>query len=170
MYSGKDVHTAPCPPSNTYMEGNIRIQFITDRFVRFEWQENARFEDRQTLAVVNRNIMPVDFTVENKGGTVLLKTNHLKIELTNGGEKLSADNLKVNFKFDGRNMTWQPGSQDSENLGATIRTLDLTNGDRKWKQCKLQHNTRNPVNVMEPIDLGKGFISRSGFLNEWIKS
>ncbi len=164
MYSDKNFRTAPCHAANTYVRGNARVQFLTSRLVRFEWQENGSFEDRQTLAVVNRNLGPVEFSVRKMDGIVILSTKDLKIELANGGGEFSPENLKVSFKMNGETVIWKPGTEDTRNLGGTIRTLDGANGCKKKVECKLKNITQaKAVRIWEPINLGKGFVSRSGW-------
>ncbi len=164
MYSSKEFRLAPCPEANSYIQGKVRIQFLTDRFVRFEWQEHGIFEERQTLAVVNRNIMPVGFSVEKQGKTTTLKTGMMKVVFTDDGKPLSDSNLQVTFELNGQDICWKPGEQDDKNLGSTIRTLDCINGDQKWTTRTLETIPGKPqVKMQTQVDLGKGFISRSGW-------
>ncbi len=145
----KKFRTAPALPGNTFSTGNIRIQFITDRLVRFEWSDDKVFEDRLTLAVVNRDAGKVKFSVKSSGKKHTLETAAVKIELVDDGKPFNAKNLNVSFKMGKITVPWNPDLKDRQNLGATYRTLDCCNADR--------HNSG------KKIDLGKGFISRSGW-------
>ena len=48
--------TAPAAPENVVCAPNVRISMLTDRMVRFEWSADGKFEDRETLAVLNRDL------------------------------------------------------------------------------------------------------------------
>ena len=164
MYSDKSFRLAPGLPENTFSSGKVRIQFISSRMVRFEWQEQGHFEDRQTLAVVNRQDKPVIFTHESHGGVHQLKTDHLSIELRDDQAELSASTLSVNFIMNGDVVSWKPGQNASGNLGATIRTLDGIHGEHRMKSFSNPELNHEHLRYrQEKLDLGKGFVSRDGW-------
>jgi alpha-glucosidase len=111
--------------------------------IRIEWAEDAVFEDRPTLAVVNRLTPPVKFVRKIKGDTLELRTAALTLKYRNDGAAPSKKNLAVSFSLDGRKVAWFPGKQDPQNLRGTARTLDGS---------KSHHS-----------ELGAGLISRSGW-------
>jgi len=164
MYSDKTFRTAPPAAANTFCAGPVRIQFITDRLVRLEWQEHGRFEDRQTLAVVNRDLGKVKFTVEQQKKRYVLKTSALTLELTDVNRPFSADTLKISFNLGKKSAVWQPGRNNDGNLGATIRTLDCVYGNSRMQQKKdpgVYH--KYPIYELQPVDLGNGLLSRDGW-------
>ncbi len=161
---------------NSAVFGRSRFTFLTSRMVRLEWAEDGVFEDRLTLTVSSRKTPRVDFTRTERGGTVVLKTQHLTLTHRPDGKPLSKANLTIAFKLKGRTVTWHPGQKDRLNLKGTARTLDGVNGSKEkvWvhvekKDPKLavlrsvkngewvwQGKTRN-------LPLCDGLISRSGW-------
>ena len=128
---------------NTVWAGNARFQLLTDRMLRLEWAEDGRFEDRATLAVVNRYTADVAFEKESTADEMIIRTKCLTLEYINDGKSLSRNNLKITFELDGKKVAWHPGKKDSRNLKGTARTLDEVDGD----SCNLDD----------------GLISRSGW-------
>lgn len=130
--------------------GNARFTVLTPRLVRMEWSADGVFEDRATLAIVNRKLEVPSFKSRKSGNGVVLTTDALK--LTYKGGKFAADNLKIEFTMSDpsarkgvRTVVWTPGMDDSGNLLGTTRTLDRCDG----------HKT------IEPFD--KGVLSRDGW-------
>lgn len=105
--------------------GNARFTILTDRMVRMEWADSAKFEDRASLAIIDRNTGKVPYKVTEDGNTIRIKTSSMELTYT-GPEKFNAGNLTI--CFDGKQ--WHPGDSDSGNLKGTIRTLDGCKGFR----------------------------------------
>jgi alpha-glucosidase (family GH31 glycosyl hydrolase) len=162
-----------------YIWGNARFTFLTERMVRLEWSTDGDFEDRPTLAVVNRDMPAVEVAAEEDGQRLILSTSALRLTSVNDGTVFSPDNLQIEFSSDETPASWTPGMVDTQNLGATLRTLDGVNGNRKRVripnpdyieseqgrkkvgpegQCVTEHIIETP-----PVDLGKGLISRGGW-------
>lgn len=97
---------------------NARFTVLTDRLVRMEWAEDGVFEDRASLAIVNRNLPVPKYTKTLKNGVLTIKTD--KLTLTYRGGRFSKDNLSVKFALG----TWNPAVEQSGNLKGTTRTLD----------------------------------------------
>lgn len=171
----------PCAlKENTIICGNARFQFITSRIIRLEWDENGKFEDQATLAVVNRNFPKVDWKEEKFENRLTLTTEYMRLEYTNDGNGFSENNLTISFRVGEEKGVWNPGMADEKNLGGTIRTLDGVDGD-KWEV----RYVKNPDYIenergkkahglpgqsvteflweREPVDLGKGLLSQSGW-------
>ena len=154
----------PCPnPENIVTHGTARFVLLTDRMLRLEWAEDGAFEDRKTLAVVNRALPPVEHTLKLKGKTLRLETPGFVLRHADDGAPLSADNLSVTFKMEGSDVHWRPGQDDTQNLGATIRTLDGIKGGKREIVKQTRHGKWKATGKWEPVDLGKGFISRAGW-------
>lgn len=126
------------------ISGNARFTVLTDRMVRMEWADSAKFEDRASLAVVNRDLGKVSFKVKEKGNTIFIKTAAMEISYT-GPERFNAENLSI--KFDDK--IWRPGDSDSGNLKGTIRTLDGCKGYKLLSKSDKQ--------------LENGIVSRDGW-------
>ena len=152
-------------PENVILSKNVRITLLTDRFFRFEWSSDGVFEDRQTLAVINRNAGVVKYSCKKNGDTIEIDTGKVVIKLNADGNKFSQENLCAVFKLNGREVVWHFGVEDDQNLKGTARTLDQCDGDHFF----MEENAEAPFadkfgsNRDYTIDLGKGFISRSGW-------
>lgn len=62
-------------PEAVVVSGNARFTLLTSRLVRMEWAEDGIFEDRATLAVVNRRLEVPEFKVRRSGKTGHLQTS-----------------------------------------------------------------------------------------------
>ncbi len=154
MLERKEFRVVPAMPENVVTADNVRISLLTDRLVRFEWSADGVFEDRETLAVLNRDLGKVAFKTKTAGKKLTVETAKLRIELLLDGKRLSAANLQVFFKLNGKETAWNPELEDKGNLLGTCRTLDCHDGAFRvdWK-------TRERI----PIELSKGYISRDGW-------
>ena len=137
--------------SATVISGNARFTVLTPRLIRMEWSSDARFEDRATLGIVNRNLPVPAYKAKKKGAGVVITTDCLKLTYDGNG-KFNSGNLKVEFQMTDskapkgvRKVVWTPGADDSGNLLGTTRTLDGCDGFK----------------VKEPYD--KGVLSRDGW-------
>lgn len=159
------------PSANTYPLGRARFQLMTDRLIRMEWCADGAFEDRPTLAVVNRTFPHVDARAEVHDRTLTLHTAALTLTYRDDGRPFHAGNLSVTFAADGRTVRWRAGQVDTENLGGTMRTLDGVDGD----QHKIWYDNPDYIEgapgpqghkrifKLKPVDLGPGLVSRSGW-------
>ena len=136
------------PEAAQVKEGNARFTVLTDRLIRMEWAADGHWEDHATLAIVNRDLPVPAFSVSRKGGSLTLKTKSLTLLYKPSEGPLSADNLQVSFKLNGKPVTWYPGLEDKGNLMGTARTLDGCEGPQK-------------INFSDPME--KGILSRDGW-------
>ena len=113
----------------TVIASKTRFTVLTPRLLRMEYSE-AGFEDRPTLAFVNRKQPVPTFRWSNAGDGGVLTTDSLKLTYTGG--PFTASSLVVEpapgstptaFKKWTFGMT---SSDDAGNLRGTIRTLDRT--------------------------------------------
>ena len=116
LYAQKNNPVAA--PEAIVVCGNARFTVLTDRLIRMEWAQDGVFEDRASLAVVNRALPVPAFTSVRSGEGVTIKTS--KITLTYKGGRFSPENLSVQFGMG----TWRPGMAPDGNLKGTTRTLD----------------------------------------------
>ena len=121
-------------PDAIVVDGNARFTVLTDRLIRMEWAEDGVFEDRASLAIVNRNLPVPRVISTQKNGTLTIKTG--KVTLTYKGGRFGADNLEVRFGMG----TWRPGMKADGNLKGTTRTLDGCLGFEKlsYKESELE--------------------------------
>ncbi|MGN1046781.1 MAG: TIM-barrel domain-containing protein, partial [Candidatus Cryptobacteroides sp.] len=138
-------------PSAVVTCGNARFTVLTPRLVRMEWAADGQFEDRATLAVVNRRLEVPQFRTQKKKDGVTIRTSDLTLTYKGNGN-FTQENLKVEFTMADpkapkgvRKVVWTPGADDSGNLLGTTRTLDGCDG----------------VKTKEPYD--KGILSRDGW-------
>ncbi|MBQ0115116.1 MAG: DUF4968 domain-containing protein, partial [Bacteroidales bacterium] len=128
--------------------GNARFTVLTDRLIRMEWSADGKWEDRATLAVINRDLPVPEFTTDHNGDGVTIKTNKVTLRYDGNG-KFNAGNLKVSFGMNGKEVTWKPGDNDKGNLMGTTRSLDGCEG----------------FDVLSKVEkeLEKGILSRDGW-------
>ena len=122
---------------------NARFTILTDRLVRMEWAQDGVFEDRASLAIVNRDLPVPAFTSAIKGDVLTIKTGKLTLTYKEG--RFSPENLQVKFGLG----VWKPGMAPVGNLKGTTRTLDGCLGFEK-----LSHRES---------ELEDGILSRDGW-------
>ena len=138
-------------PAAVVVQGNARFTVLGPRLIRMEWASDGKFEDRPTLGVVNR-LMPVpEYSVRQRSGSIVIRTEALTLTYT-GRERFDSTNLSVMFGMPDlqtrkgvRTVVWRLGADDSGNLLGTVRTLDSCDG----------------VRTADPFD--KGVVSRDGW-------
>ena len=123
--------------------GQARFTILTDRLVRMEWAADGVFEDRASLAIVNRNLPVPHYTSRISNGVLTIKTG--KICLVYKGGRFDKNNLSVQFT---KGM-WHPGMSASGNLKGTTRTLDGCTGFNKLSKLE--------------TELEDGILSRDGW-------
>ena len=113
------------------VSGHARFTVLTDHVLRMEWSKTSAFEDRATLAVINRNTPVPSFKTHTTGGMLTITTQALKLTYK-VGSPFTADTLRVTAsaatiatsepqsKFSG----WAPGQANDANLLGTIKSLD----------------------------------------------
>ena len=135
-------------PAATVVCGNARFTVLTPQLVRMEWAEDGVFEDRATLAVLNRHLRVPDFKLSRTRDGVTIRTSALTLKYKGPG-RFCAKNLSVQFRMGKQKVTWVPGADDSGNLLGTYRTLDGCKGFG-------QLNSKN-----DPYE--QGILSRDGW-------
>jgi len=112
--------------------GHARFTILTPQLIRMEWAADGKFEDHASLVFVNRRLPIPEFThtTAPDGGRTVIRTSALTLVYTPGNSdgKFSADNLRITFNLNGREMVWKPGMEDTGNLLGTTRTLDRVRG------------------------------------------
>ena len=134
-------------PQATVTIDKARFTVLTDRLIRMEWAEDGVFEDRASLAIINRRLPVPAFKVNRKGQGVTIKTDKLTLDYSGG--RFDAGSLSVSFKLNGKTVVWRPGAPSGGNLKGTTRTLDGCKGFQK-----LSHTE---------TELEQGILSRDGW-------
>eukprot|EP01059_Diplonema_ambulator_P002172 TRINITY_DN11809_c0_g1_i1.p1 TRINITY_DN11809_c0_g1~~TRINITY_DN11809_c0_g1_i1.p1 ORF type:complete len:1002 (+),score=182.69 TRINITY_DN11809_c0_g1_i1:42-3047(+) len=115
-------------PKAVVVLGNARFTVLADGIIRMEYSDNGVWEDRPTLAVVNRKTEVPVFNQSVAGDTVVLTTKRARLTYTKGeGGFTTAKVLKVEPVGDSTFKTWtygQTSATDAGNLRGTVRTLD----------------------------------------------
>lgn len=153
-------------------DSQIRFTILTDRMVRIEQSspsstrnttQEATFEDRKTVAVINRKLpVPLFQCSQPSDGLLILETSCVRVSYRIG-EPFSSDSLQMTGKMycsstyalqDKTKATWtyRYGEDDPHNLLGTIRTLDRKNA------VSLNCTDRDDSDHCE-----WGLISRSGY-------
>lgn len=125
----KKIHTSPLCRKEAVVKGDCyRFTVLTPSLIRMEYSENGEFEDRATQSVINRDFDVPEYTVTDKDGMLVIKTECIEIRYTK--EKFSPNSLNAHFTGHlGHNgHIWHYG-QKSNNLKGTVRTLDGVNGE-----------------------------------------
>jgi alpha-glucosidase len=112
---------------NRVVSGRARFTVLFPRLIRLEFADDARFEDRPTLAFINRDTPPVEFSVAERDGELLLETEALRLRWKLGAA-FTARSLEIRSRSGSPEFSWKPGRKDKGNLGGTRRTLDSIDG------------------------------------------
>ena len=83
-------------PEATVICGQARFTVLTPRLIRMEWEENGAFEDRASLAVINRQLEVPSFKVKRSRSGVKITTDALTLEYKGSG-RFTDKNLSVRF-------------------------------------------------------------------------
>ncbi|MBQ6352025.1 MAG: DUF5110 domain-containing protein, partial [Lentisphaeria bacterium] len=153
-----DFKSAAPRRENLYLAPNVRIALLTPRMARFEYAADGVFEDRETLAVMNRDLGKVGFTVKKRDNRNVIDTGMMRIFHLPDGKPLGKTNLRVEFDCAGKPAAWRPGDSDSGNLRGTMRTLDRCDGD-----IYVKRNMQLYTEERFKVKLGPGFLSRDGW-------
>ena len=131
------------------VSGKVRFTVLTSRMIRIQYSNASKFEDRATFAIVNRRLPVPEYTVEEDGIYLYIRTGHLTLRYKKRSVPRETDktpnNLCITFEMNGQSCMWYPGKDDALNLLGTHRTLDQAWGDTR----------RN--------SLEKGLLSRAGW-------
>ncbi|MBD3408645.1 MAG: DUF5110 domain-containing protein, partial [Ignavibacteriales bacterium] len=112
---------------NRVVSGRARFTVLFPRLLRLEYSDDTRFEDRPSLAFVDRDTPSVEFSVAERGGALVIETEALRLRWKLGAP-FSARSLEIRSRSGSPEFTWKPGKKDKGNLGGTRRTLDSIDG------------------------------------------
>lgn len=158
--------TEPDPsarPQQTICKGNVRVTVLTDRLVRLEYADDGTFEDRPTLAVVNRRFPKASFVVSGDGDALSVDTGVVQIHCADVNRPFSPRRLRAHIASDDGTVTWRFGQKPRSNLGGTVRTLDTWKGDKTPRAVGFDPET-GVVQEWDEQTLGPGLLSRDGWV------
>ncbi|MBV8205500.1 MAG: DUF5110 domain-containing protein [Acidobacteria bacterium] len=110
------------------VDGNTRFTVLTPQLIRMEWAEDAAFEDHASLMFINRRLPVPGFRTRRDAGWLTIETEAMKLRYRQGSGQFSPEGLNISFRINGADVTWQPGMENRQNLGGTLRTLDGVKG------------------------------------------
>ncbi len=109
--------------------GNARFTVLTSQLIRMEYSTDQQFEDRASLAFVNRNLPTPRFTQKIVGKSVVLVTEHIQLNYRDDDRAFHDGNLQIDIRSNKKRLTrWTPNLHDDKNLKGTLRTLDQAKG------------------------------------------
>ncbi len=112
-------------PETQVISGKARFTVLTDRLIRAEYDEEARFENRASQSVFYRDFEAPPFTVTRENGQLCIDTGAVCLRYREG-MPFAADTLSLTLHNEPAS-TWHYG-EVLENLGGTVRTLDGVDG------------------------------------------
>lgn len=115
-------------PEAAVVSGDARFTVLTPRVIRMEWSPSGRFEDRASYVFVNRRLEVPPYKVKREDGWLKIDTGTLTLRYREGSGKFGPGNLEVSFAAGERDVAWNPGTPNEENLLGTYRTLDGISG------------------------------------------
>jgi alpha-glucosidase (family GH31 glycosyl hydrolase) len=124
--------------------GTWRVQLLGDACVRVEWVPGGRvgLVDAPSLFAAHRPAPEREAVWTDAGGPGGFETARFRVEWSGGGDRPSAENLRVVVRHPGGDRVWRPGEPSTGNLGGTLHTLDGVRG---------------------PVPLPDGLLSRDGW-------
>jgi len=145
----------------TVIYQNARFTILTSRLIRMEWAADGQFEDRATLAIVNRNLPVCDFKTRITLDGIKISTKDLTLNYSGNG-KFHEDNLSVSFKLNGKTVVWHPGDDAKANLKGTYRTLDRIGGRLSKSELKYKRSS-TPNLAWRGVEIEDGILSKDGW-------
>ena len=124
------------PNEDSVIKGNkYRITILTERLIRFEYNEEGIFEDRPTELVWYRNLPKPTIQLEEDLGMIVITTSYFKLQYIkerefNGGKLNPTKNLKVSLV--GTDKVWYFDHPEIRNYGASDAMEENTTGKIKF--------------------------------------
>jgi len=119
----------PIPDSRAVVRsGDARFTVLTPWLFRMEWSPDGKFEDRASLAFINRKLPVPKFKVEHEGGWLIIRTEGLTLRYKENSGGFTETNLSIELRVGDQSIRWHPAMQDTGNLLGTARTLDSVSG------------------------------------------
>ena len=136
-----------------YQDFTKRFTLIADGAIRMEYAPQGGFVDQPSQVAVIRSYPEVQAKVKKNGAWVEISTSKMTVRYRKGEGPFTADNLKItSAKSLKPAFSWSPGTQQKDNLGGTIRTLDGMDGNQLVTK-----------NQRETVNLEPGLLSKEGW-------
>ncbi|HWB64561.1 MAG TPA: TIM-barrel domain-containing protein [Chitinophagales bacterium] len=137
-------------PGAVVVSGNARFTVLTDRVIRMEYADSAKFNNQASLTIVNRHLPVPAFKASHANGNLIITTAFLELVYKENSGPFNKNNLGIAYKDATQNFTWRPGTKDHKNLKGTTRTLDGVLGKFSFYSLK-------------KLPVEDGILSRSGW-------
>lgn len=125
-----------------FTNGKYRISILTERLIRFEYDEEGHFVDSQTQLVLNRDFQEtVDFRVKDEEGLLEIHTPYLSLYYDKQAFSTQGLHIQLVGNYTAYGSRWYYG-EEYETLPGTCQTLDQVDGRTQ---------------------LGKSILSKTGF-------
>lgn len=106
-------------------DGKARFTVLTPRLIRMEQMGNAtKFEDRATLAILNRNLPVPAFTQNTANNVLTIQTSEVKLTYNLNTPFQTGNPTVVSLNASSAFTSWTFGQAFPGNLLGTIRGLD----------------------------------------------
>lgn len=129
--------------TNPIIAGKARFTVITPELIRMEYATNGIFVNLPTLFASERISLSNDFSVKNEDGKITISTSRMELAYKNDGLPFSLMNIRIKVFIQGKkDFEWGVRSNNNQNLGGTLSTLDGKSGE---------------------VSLGQGLLSRDGW-------
>ncbi|MFH1417520.1 MAG: TIM-barrel domain-containing protein [Planctomycetota bacterium] len=126
--AGAEQHDPSPGPKAIVTLDKARFTVLTPALIRIEWSPNGAFEDRASLAFINRHLAVPEFDVDRKDDALVIRTDDLLLRYQDDGKRFHKGNLSIELDLCGKKVVWRPGMKDTGNLRGTFRTLDGISG------------------------------------------
>jgi len=100
-----------------------RIQVLTERLIRLEYNESGKYIDSATALVINRNFPLANFLVKEDMGYLYIETKYIKIKYLKNA-KFTDKTLSATILYSKKE--WFYTQKEVKNYGGTTISLDNT--------------------------------------------
>ena len=127
LFEKVDYSNAISKSDATFQGSKYRITILSERLIRFEYDENGKFFDRPTEFARFRNFSKPEFKVEENAKTLIVQTKYFVLQYVKEkpfvGPKFAPDsNLKVGLL--NSDKMWYFNHPEARNFGSIISSFD----------------------------------------------
>ena len=123
-----DFEVKPQANSKAIVSGQYwRFTVLSDGLLRYEWSEDASFEDRASIFAINRDLPVPEYQRWEKDGYLNIKTSRFHLVYNKAPFSASSLLVRVSGGLTRHHSEWRFG-QPADGLGGTARTLDNADG------------------------------------------
>ena len=106
---------------SSIMGEKFRIQVLTERLIRLEYNEQGKFVDAATSLVIKRKFDPVEFSIKEDQAFFYIETKYIKLKyLKNASFSERSLSGTINYS----KKEWFYGQKEVKNYGGTTISLD----------------------------------------------